>query len=77
MSLTFEGTAWDDGTSMVSLNAGFNLVGLPVDDLRVNNVYDIITVAAGAVVASSLFPLTMDLDWSELAGDAANGPCHG
>ena len=54
-SVTFEGAAWDGGISMVSLSAGANLVGLPVNDPSVNNVYDIITVAAGAVVRHRCF----------------------
>ena len=63
VSLTFEGTAWGGGISMISLNAGRNLVGLPVDDPGVNNVT---TSSRLLPVLSqiSLFPLTMDLQRS-------------
>ena len=75
-SVTFDGAAWDDGTSMVSLSAGSNLVGLPVDDPRVNNVYDIITVAAGAVVN---IVVSTDDGFASVgaASDAANVPVMG
>ena len=77
VSLTFEGAAWGGGISMISLNAGRNLVGLPVDDPGVNNVSDIITVAAGAV--TNIVVSTDDgLFAAVLAvGDSADGPVMG
>ena len=75
-SVTFDGAAWGGGTSMVSLSAGSNLVGLPIDDPRVNNVYDIITVAAGAVV--NIIVSTDDgFALVGAASDAANVPVMG
>ena len=77
VSLTFEGTAWDGGgISMISLNAGRNLVGLPVDDPRVVNVSDIITIAAGAVVN---IVVSTDDGFAAVGapGDAADGPVMG
>ena len=75
-SVTFEGAAWDGGISMVSLSAGANLVGLPVDDPSVDNVYDIITVAAGAVVS---IVVSTDDGFASVgaASDAANVPVMG
>ena len=76
VSLTFEGAAWGGGISMISLNAGRNLVGLPVDDPGVNNVSDIITVAAGAV--TNIVVSTDDGFAAVLAvGDSADGPVMG
>ena len=76
VSLTFEGAAWDDGISMLSLNAGFNLVGLPVNDPRVVNVSDLITVAAGAVANITV---STDDGFALVGapGDAADGPVMG
>ena len=76
VSLTFEGTAWDGGTSMVSLDAGFNLVGLPVNDPRVVNVSSLITIAAGAV--ANIVVSTDDGFVSVGApGDTGDGPVMG
>ena len=77
VSLTFEGAAWGGGISMINLNAGRNLVGLPVDDPGVNNVSDIITLAAGAV--TNIIVSTDDgLFAAVLApGDSADGPVMG
>ena len=76
ISHTFEGQPWGDGTSMISLSAGANLVGLPVDDPRITNVSDIITVAAGAV---SAIVVSTDDGFASVgaAGDAADGPVAG
>ena len=40
-SVTFEGHAWGDGSSMISLQAGSNLIGLPVDVEGVDMISDI------------------------------------
>ncbi len=50
---TFEGQAWGDGASTISLKSGSNnLIGLPVNDARVTNVSDIMTLFAPGVVVS-------------------------
>ena len=40
-TLTFTGNAWGEGESMINLQQGLNLVGLPVNDARVTNISDI------------------------------------
>ena len=76
ISHTFEGQPWGGGTSMVSLSVGANLVGLPVNDPRITNVSDIITVAAGAV---SVIVVSTDDGFASVgaAGDADDGPVAG
>ena len=61
---------------MISLSAGANLVGLPVDDPRITNVSDIITLGAGAV---SAIVVSTDDGFASVgaAGDAADGPVAG
>ena len=51
-SVTFEGQAWGDGTSSLSLGVGSNLVGLGVNDARVTNVGDIIGLFPTGAIAS-------------------------
>ena len=75
-SVPFEGDAWGGGISMITLGAGLNLIGLPVNDPRVVNVSDIITLAAGA--ASSVVVSTADGFASVSAADnTADGPVTG
>ena len=75
-SVPFEGDAWGGGISMITLGAGLNLIGLPINDPRVVNVSSIITLAAGA--ASSIVVSTDDGFASvSAAGDAGDGPVRG
>ncbi len=75
-SVTFEGAVWGGGISMITLGAGLNLIGLPVNDPRVVNVSDIITLAAGA--ASGIVVSTDDGFASISAVDkTADGPVMG
>ena len=65
-TLALEGEAWDDGASMISLSAGPNLVGLPVNDPRVTNVSDI----AGLFDEGVVLTITVSTaDGFELASD--------
>ena len=75
-SVPFEGTVWGDGISMITLGAGLNLIGLPVNDPRVVNVSDLITLAAGAI--SGIVLSTDDGFASVSAVDkTADGPVMG
>ena len=51
-TITFEGEAWGNGTSTISLNRGANLIGVPVKDPDVVNVSDLLTVFGEGVVVS-------------------------
>ena len=74
---TFEGEAWGGGTSMISLQAGPNLIGLPVNDPRVTNVSDISSlfdegvVSAITVSTADGFELASDTTDPAVMGDAA------
>ena len=76
-TLTLEGEAWDDGASMISLQAGPNLVGLPVNDPRVTNASDISSLFDEGVVTSVVistaagFELVSDTTDAAVMGDAA------
>ena len=77
-TFTLEGKAWGEGTSMISLQAGQNLIGLPVNDDRVTNVSDIKGLfdegVVGRVIVSSG---ASKFDVVAAAGDAADGPVAG
>ncbi len=74
---TFEGAAWDGGASMISLQAGTNLIGLPVNDPRVTNVSDIAGLFAEGVVSTITistddgFEVASDTIDPAVTGDAA------
>ncbi len=77
-TITFEGEAWGDGTSMISLHEGQNLIGLPVDDPDVANVSDIMNLFGGGVVLS----ITVSTGGNRFlqvsrAGDPGDGPIRG
>ena len=76
-SVTFTGDAWDGGTSMISLQSGTNVIGLPVNDPRVENVSDIAELFASGVVASVL--VSADNDFKSVDGedDTDDGPVMG
>ena len=50
MEVTFTGSAWGDGTSMISVMEGQNLIGLPLNDSRVSKVSDIMGLFDEGVV---------------------------
>ena len=76
-TLTLEGEAWGDGASMISLQAGPNLVGVPVNDPRVTNVSDITGLFDEGVVSTITistadgFALASDTVDPAVMGDAA------
>ena len=73
---TFKGQPWGGGLSTISLQAGSNLIGLPVDDPRITNVSDIITVAAGAIASIIVAPDDR-FALVAAAGDPGDGPVMG
>ena len=76
-TVMFEGNAWGGGSSMISLQAGSNLVGLPVDDDRVTNVSDIMGLFAAGTVSSVIVASGGEFQLVTAAGDAADGPVAG
>ena len=72
----FEGDSWGGttGTSMLTLEAGPNLIGLPVNDSRVVNVSDIAELFPAGVVASVL---NSGLTAVDGADDPDDGPVAG
>ena len=71
---TFEGQAWGGGASTISLKAGSNLIGLPLDVPNVMNVSDISSLFANGIVAS----VVVSTDDGFAAASAANdGPVMG
>ena len=75
--VTFTGDPWDGGTSMINLNAGQNLIGLPVSDPRVTNVSDIAGLFAPGVVVSVVVSTADGFVSVAAAGDANDGPVMG
>ena len=73
---TFKGQPWGGGPSTIKLQAGSNFIGLPVDDPRIMNVSDIITVAAGAIAGIGVLS---DDGFTTVgrAGDPGDGPVMG
>ena len=73
---TFEGQPWGGGLSTIHLQAGSNFIGLPVDDPRITNVSDIITVTAGAITSITV---ATDDGFAIVgrAGDPGDGPVMG
>ena len=76
-SVTFEGHAWDDGSSMISLQAGSNLIGLPVDVEGVDMISDIKGLFDEGVVTNIIVSSGGDFQLVAAAGDAADGPVAG
>ena len=76
-SVTFEGHAWDDGSSMISLQAGSNLIGLPVDVEGVDMISDIKGLFDEGVVSSIIVSSGGGFQLVAAAGDAADGPVAG
>ena len=76
-SVTFEGHAWDDGSSMISLQAGSNLIGLPVDIEGVDMISDIMGIFDQDVVSSIIVASGGEFQLVAAAGDDADGPVAG
>ena len=76
-TVTFEGDAWGGGTSMITLAAGANLIGLPVNDPRVTNVSDIMGLFASGVVGSIIVSVDGDFQAVAAAGASGDGPVMG
>ena len=74
---TFEGQAWGGGASTISLKAGSNLIGLPVNAPNVTNVSDIMTLFGTGVVASIVVSTDDGFAAVSAAGAASDGPVMG
>ena len=73
--VTFEGNAWAD--SSVTLAAGSNLIGLPVNDPNVTMISDIIGLFSANTVSSVIVASGGEFQAVAAAGDAADGPVAG
>ena len=76
-TVTFDGDTWDGGTSTISLSAGANLIGLPVNDPRVTNVSDIAGLFAANIVSTVVVSTDDGFKSVGAAGDAGDGPVMG
>ena len=73
--VTFEGNAWAD--SSVTLAAGSNLIGLPVNDPNVTMISDIMGLFSAGTVSSIIVASGGEFQLVAAAGDAADGPVAG
>ena len=76
-TVTFDGDAWDGGTSTISLGAGANLIGLPVSDPRVINVSNIAGLFTANVVSTVVVSTDDGFKSVGAPGDAGDGPVMG
>ena len=77
-TVVFRGDAWGDGTSEIRLQAGSNLIGLPVNDSRVTNVSDIIGLFDRGVVSNIIVSTGVgQFGTVGRPGDPADGPVMG
>ena len=74
-SVTFTGYAWED--SAISLAAGSNLVGLPVNDASVTNISDIAGLFGAGVVTNVIASSGGEFQLIAAAGDPGDGPVAG
>ena len=74
-TVTFEGNAWADGS--ISLAAGSNLIGLPLNDPDVTMISDIMGIFDEGVVSSIIVSSGGEFKLVAAAGDAADGPVAG
>ena len=74
-TVTFEGNAWADGS--ISLAAGSNLIGLPLNDPDVTMISDIMGLFDQGVVSSVIVASGGEFQLVAAAGDAADGPVAG
>ena len=75
--VTFTGYAWGNGTSMITLEAGSNLIGLPLDVEGVDNASDIAGLFDEGVVSTTYVISDGDFMTIFAAGDAGDGPVTG
>ena len=83
-TLTFGGNAWDGGSSTITLDAGLNVKGLPVDDPSVENVSDIMGLLGFDGKISSIIVSEVDVATGETEfmvvvqpDDSGDGPVKG
>ena len=74
-TVTFEGQPWADTT--VTLAAGSNLIGLPLNDARVTNISDIAGLFGTGVVTNVIVSSGGEFQLVAAAGDPADGPVAG
>ena len=74
--ITFTGGAWGEGSAIINLNEGPNLIGLPVNDERINKVSDIMAISGGTVT-SIIVLVDGDYDLVASPGDPADGEVAG
>ena len=74
-SVTFTGHSWGD--SMINLQQGQNVIGLPVNDATVTNISDIAGLFDEGVVTGTLTIVDSDFQLVAAAGDPADGPVAG
>ena len=76
-TVTFDGDTWDGGVSTISLSAGPNLIGLPVNAPNVTNVSTIAGLFAANVVSTVVVSTDDGFKSVGAAGDAGDGPVMG
>ena len=76
-TVTFDGDTWDGGVSTISLSAGPNLIGLPVNAPNVTNVSDIAGLFAANVVSTVVVSTDDGFKSVGAPGDAGDGPVMG
>ena len=74
-TVTFEGIPWSDGS--ISLKPGNNLIGLPLNDGRVTNVSDIISLFNPGVVSGVIVSSGGEFNFVATAGAPGDGPVMG
>ena len=74
-SVTFSGHSWGD--SMINLQQGQNVIGLPVNDATVANISDIAGLFDEGVVTGVLTIVDGNFQLVAAAGDPADGPVAG
>ena len=76
-TVTFTGYAWGDGAATVSLSAGSNLIGLPVNDPDIVNISDIAGQFAEGTVTNVIASSGGEFQLIAAAGDPGDGPVAG
>ena len=76
-TVTFDGDTWDGGVSTISLSAGPNLIGLPVNAPNVTNVSTIAGLFTPPIVSTVVVSTDDGFKSVGAAGDAGDGPVMG
>ena len=76
-TVTFEGRPWGNGSSMINLEIGNNLIGLPVNDDRVTNISDIMGLFSAGTISSIIMFSDGKPQLVTAAGDPTDGPVAG